>query len=50
MQEFNGMSRDTVRAKTPNNKWEFARNILLSKNFTSVTAEDGFDMKYSIPG
>ena len=50
MQEFNGMSRDTVRAKTPNNKWEFARNILLSKNFTSVTAEDGFDIKYFIPG
>lgn len=50
MEDFKGLSRDTVRAKTPPMQWEFARNILLSKGFLSVTNEDGFDYKHNIPG
>lgn len=50
MEDFKGLSRDTVRAKTPPMHWEFARNILLSKGFLSVANEDGFDYKHDIPG
>lgn len=50
MEDFKGLSRDTVRAKTPPMQWEFARNILLSKGFLSITNEDGFDYKHDVPG
>lgn len=50
MEEFKGMSRDTMRDKNPAGTWEFARNILLSKGFLSITNEDGFDYKHTIPG
>lgn len=42
MEEFNGMSRDTIRVKTPAGMWEFARNILLTKGFNSISNEYGF--------
>lgn len=50
MEDFQGMYRDTIRSKTPPMMWEFARNILLSKNFKGITHEDGFDFKHLIPG
>ncbi len=50
MEDFKGMSRDTVREKNPAGTWEFARNILISKGFLSITNENGFDYKHDIPG
>jgi hypothetical protein len=50
MDDFKGLSRDTTRAKTPQMMWEFARNILLNKNYLSVTNESGFDFIVNIPG
>ena len=50
MEEFKGMSRDTQRVKTPANMWEFARNILLTKGFNSISNEYGFDNLLTIPG
>lgn len=50
MQDFLGMYRTAVLDKLPPNMWKYARNILLSKGFTSVTNEDGHDFKHDIPG
>jgi hypothetical protein len=50
MEEFKGLSRDTTRVKTPTGMWEFARNILLTKGFTSVSNEYGFVEQVNIPG
>lgn len=50
MEDFKGMCRDTLRVKTPNGMWEFARNILLGKGFKSVANEDGFDTINTVPG
>lgn len=48
--DFQGASRDTRRSKTPQQMWEFARNILLTKGFLSVTNENGFKKVHDIPG
>lgn len=48
--EFKGLSKDTKSNKTPTGMWEFARNILLTKGFLSVTNEEGFKYKHSVPG
>lgn len=50
MEDFKGMARSTARSKTPQMKWEFARNILLSKGYTSIANEDGFDYQHEVPG
>jgi hypothetical protein len=50
MEQFKGLSRDTTRSKTPAGMWEFARNILLTKGFTSVSNEYGFIEQVDIPG
>ena len=50
MENFKGLARNFSRAKQPESTWEFARNILLSKGFTSIAEEDGFDYILSIPG
>ena len=50
MEEFNGLCRNTTRAKTPPSKWQNARNILLNKKRGSITQEDGFDYVNDVPG
>lgn len=50
MQDFTGLYRTTVLDKIPPTMWKFARNILLSKGYTSVANEDGFDFKHKVPG
>lgn len=50
MEDFNGMSRATVRSKIPQGMWEFGRNKIVTKKFTSIVDEDGFDTKCTIPG
>lgn len=50
MEQFKGLCRDFKRTKTPPSMWEFARNILLKKGFQSISNDEGFDFKESIPG
>lgn len=50
MNDFKGMSRSTVRSKIPSEMWDFARNILLTGKYLSVSNEKGNEYGYSIPG
>lgn len=50
MNDFKGMSRDTVVSKSPPEMWKFARNILLTGKYLSVTNERGNEYGYTIPG
>ena len=50
MNDFKGLSRDTSVIKTPEQMWQFARNILLTNKYLSVTNEKGNEYGYEIPG
>lgn len=50
MNDFKGMSRDTVVSKIPPEMWYFARNILLTGKYLSITNEKGNEYGYTIPG
>ena len=50
MNDFKGLSRDTSVIKTPEQMWQFARNILLTNKYLSITNEKGNEYGYEIPG
>ena len=50
MNDFKGLSRDTSVIKTPEQMWQFARNILLTNKYLSVTNEKGNEYGYELPG
>lgn len=50
MNDFKGLSRDTSVIKTPEQMWQFARNILISNKYLSITNEKGNEYGYEIPG
>ena len=50
MNDFKGLSRDTAIVKMPEQMWYFARNILLTAKFLSITNEKGNEYGYEIPG
>ena len=50
MNDFKGLSRDTSVIKTPEQMWQFARNILLTNKYLSITNEKGNEYGYEVPG
>lgn len=50
MNDFKGLARDMSTVKTPEQMWQYARNILLTSKYTSVTNEKGNEYGYSLPG
>lgn len=50
MEDFKGLSRDTVREKNPVGTWQFARNILMTRGVLSISNEGGFDFVSEVPG
>ena len=50
MNDFKGLSRNSAIAKTPEEMWQFARNILLSAKYLSISNEKGNEYGYTIPG
>lgn len=50
MNDFKGLARDMATVKTPEQMWQYARNILLTKKYTSITNEKGNEYGYSLPG
>ena len=50
MNDFKGLSTATSTVKTPEQMWQFARNILLSKKYLSIVNEKGNEYGYDVPG
>ena len=50
MNDFKGLSTDTSTVKTPEQMWQYARNILLSKKYLSIVNEKGNEYGYEVPG
>lgn len=50
MNDFKGLARGMATVKTSEQMWQYARNILLTNKYTSVTNEKGNEYGYSIPG
>jgi len=50
MNEFLGNITDTTISKNPTGTWQYAKNILLTKGFKSISNEDGFLKKKDFNG
>ena len=50
MNDFKGLSKDTSIIKTPEQMWQFARNIVLSNKYLSISNEKGNEYIHDIPG
>lgn len=50
MNDFKGLARDMSPIKMPEQMWQYARNILLSNKYLSITNEKGDEYGYEIPG
>jgi len=50
MNDFNGLSNNTRRVKTPEGFWEFAKNIVLTRGYTSIANEEGNEFIDNVPG
>ena len=50
MNDFKGLARDSSIIKTPEQMWQFARNILIGNKYQSITNEKGNEYGYKIPG
>lgn len=50
MNDFKGLSRATSVIKTPEQMWQFARNIVLTNKYLSITNEKGNEYGYEVPG
>lgn len=50
MNDFKGLARDTSVIKTPEQMWQYAKNLILTNKYLSVTNEKGNSFMYNIPG